>query len=193
MAGKQPAILVVDDEHASREVLADAIGSWGYNLCLARSGEEAVSILRERSFPLVITDVVMPGLDGIGLLRVLRRVSPETVVILVTAYGTINDAIVAIKEGAVDFLTKPLDYSKLRMLVENSLGKKPKTGHEHRSGDCDSEFKQPFISPDPDDRQSGSISFQKRNQPTQQQRLKTGSFSLHGGRFCGPGSRLAGH
>jgi DNA-binding response OmpR family regulator len=192
MAGNRPAVLVVDDEQPSRELLALAIESWGYDIYLACDGEEAVSIIREKSFPVVITDVVMPRLDGIALLRILRQSDPQTVVILVTAYGTINDAVAAIREGAMDFLTKPLDFRKLRWLVEKSLDEKVKPEQECHSTFCNpSEGEQPFSPPDFDDRPSRSISFQKRNQPTLQQRLKTGIFSLHGGRFRDPGSRLA--
>ena len=192
MAGKRPAVLVVDDEQPSRELLAQAIESWGYDIYLACDGEEAVSIIRERSFPVVIADVVMPGLDGIALLRILRKSNPQTVVILVTAYGTINDAIEAIREGAMDFLTKPLDFRKLKWLVEKSLVEKVKPEQECRSKYCNSpEVEQLFSPPDLDDRPSGSISSLKRNQPTLQQRLKTGILSLHGGRFRDPGSRLA--
>jgi len=186
-------VLVVDDEHSSREVLSQAIESWGYDICLAHNGEEAVSVLRERSFPVVIIDVVMPGLDGIGLLRILKRARPETDVIMVTAYGSINDAVVAIKEGAIDFLTKPLDYSRLRSLVGESLGRERKPRQESGSGDRDRELDRSFIPSDSDDRRSEFPTFQQRNQPTLQQRLNTGTFPLHGGRFRGPGSDLAGY
>ena len=192
MAGNRPAVLVVDDEQPSRELLAQAIESWGYDIYLACDGEEAVSIIREKSFPVVIADVVMPGLDGIALLRILRKSNPQTVVILVTAYGTINDAVAAIREGAMDFLTKPLDFRKLRWLVEKSLDEKVTPEQECESIDRNPfEGEQRFGPPDLDDRPSGSISFHQRNQPTLQQRLKTGILSLHGGRFRGPGSRLA--
>ncbi len=184
MAANKSIILVVDDESASRETLEMAVRSWGYDVCLARDGKEALSVYANRQPSIVISDVVMPRLDGLGLLRSLKDIDPAMPVILVTAYGKINDALLAMREGALDFLTKPVDFKKLRDLVEESL-----PVQEGNSGRSDrSQFSFP---PDSGPRHPESLSFQQRIQPTQQQRLKTGNFSPLGGRFRGPGSRLA--
>jgi len=184
MAANKSMILVVDDEPSSRETLEMAVRSWGYDVCLARDGEEALSVYVNRQPSIVISDVVMPRLDGLGLLRSLKEIDPATHVILVTAYGKINDALLAMREGALDFLTKPVDFKKLRDLVEEFLPRQEgSSGWSDRSG-----FSFP---PDSGFRHTESISFQQRIQPTQQQRLKTGDFSPFGGRFRGPGSRLA--
>jgi DNA-binding NtrC family response regulator len=114
-------VLIVDDEPASRETLKMAMLGWGYGVLTAHDGQEALSVFNREHPDLVIADVVMPRMDGIGLLRSIKESSPKTVVILLTAYGTINDAVMAIREGAADFLTKPIAFQRLKALVERSL------------------------------------------------------------------------
>src|SRR6266496_6827921 len=164
MAANKSIILVVDDEPASRETLEMAVRSWGHDVCLARDGEEALSVYVNRQPSIVISDVVMPKLDGLGLLHSLKEIDPDTPVILVTAYGKLNDALLAMREGALDFLTKPVDFKKLRDLVEEFLPRQ-----EENSGRSDhAEFSFP---PDSGSRHTESLSCQQRIQPTQQQRL----------------------
>lgn len=97
------------------------MSGWGYGVLTAHDGEEALSVFKKEHPDVVIADVVMPRMDGIGLLRSIKESSPTTIVILLTAYGTINDAVMAIREGATDFLTKPIAFQRLKSLVERSL------------------------------------------------------------------------
>ena len=106
-------ILVVDDEAAMREVLEMRLSEWGYRVTLAGSADEARG-LAERGHPdAVISDVVLPGASGLELLQSLKAGDRERPVLLITAYGSIDEAVEAMKLGAHDFLTKPLDYGKL--------------------------------------------------------------------------------
>lgn len=111
-------VLVVDDEPALREVLSMRIEGWGYGVDTAKNVAEAKRLLRTRPADIVISDVVMPEATGLELLRLLKAEDPERPVILVTAHGSIDAAVEAMKEGAQDFLTKPLDYTKLHALLE---------------------------------------------------------------------------
>ncbi len=114
MANEAMRILVVDDEPAMREVIQMRLAEWGYRVVLAGSGSEART-LAEREHPdAVISDVVLPELSGLELLQSLKAGDRDRPVILITAYGTIDEAVEAMKLGAHDFLTKPLDYAKLR-------------------------------------------------------------------------------
>jgi len=111
-------VLVVDDDEAIREVLAARLQGWGYAVALAASGEEAeVQVGRERP-AIVVSDVVMPDASGLELLSRLKAGDPHRPVILITAHGTVETAVEAIKEGALDFLTKPLDHDKLKATLE---------------------------------------------------------------------------
>ena len=111
-------VLVVDDDEAIREVLAARLQGWGYGVALAASGEEAeVQVGRERP-AIVVSDVVMPDASGLELLSRLKAGDPHRPVILITAHGTVETAVEAIKEGALDFLTKPLDHDKLKATLE---------------------------------------------------------------------------
>jgi DNA-binding NtrC family response regulator len=107
-------ILVVDDEPAMREVLDMRLSEWGYRVVLAASGDEARALAEGEHPDAVISDVVLPGLSGLELLQCLKSGDRDRPVILITAYGTIDEAVEAMKLGAHDFLTKPLDYAKLR-------------------------------------------------------------------------------
>lgn len=114
-------ILVVDDDASTLQMLEMVLQSWDFQPILARDGQEALLKAKEEKISIVIADVVMPKLDGLGLLRSLKKTNPNSVVILLTAQGTVDIAVTAMKEGALDFLTKPVDHAKLRILVERSL------------------------------------------------------------------------
>jgi DNA-binding NtrC family response regulator len=118
MASRETKILVVDDDEAIREVLAARLREWGYVVSLAASGEEAERRAAREAPAIVVSDVVMPDLSGLELLARLRTGDPHRPVILITAHGTVETAVEAIKEGALDFLTKPLDPAKLRSTLE---------------------------------------------------------------------------
>ncbi|HSL18176.1 MAG TPA: sigma-54 dependent transcriptional regulator [Methylomirabilota bacterium] len=112
-------ILVVDDEAAVREVLTQRLASWGHEVTAARDAEEAAGRAAAEAPDLVIADVVLPGLSGVELLERLKAGDPARPVVLITAHGSIDDAVAAMKRGADDFLTKPVDPELLRSMVES--------------------------------------------------------------------------
>jgi len=110
--------LVVDDEALSREFLKEALESLGLEVCTASDGLEALKKADDGGFDLVMTDMKMPRLDGTGLLKGLRKKGQDMPVVVVTAYGTIETAVEAMREGADDFLLKPLSVDQIEMVLE---------------------------------------------------------------------------
>ena len=114
-------ILVVDDDRSNLESIRLVLEKEGYQTLTAGSGREALEILRVERVQLMITDLMMPGMDGIDLLKAVRQIVPQTDVVLMTAYGTIEKAVEAIKLGAQDFLTKPLKRFMILRAVKTVL------------------------------------------------------------------------
>ncbi|MCB1056261.1 MAG: sigma-54-dependent Fis family transcriptional regulator [Acidobacteria bacterium] len=114
-------VLVVDDDPAIREVLEIRLRGWGFDVLLADSGTAGVALAERADPDAVLSDVVMPEASGIDLLRSLKAGNTDRPVILMTAYGSIDKAVEAMKEGAEDFLTKPLDYAKLEATLISVL------------------------------------------------------------------------
>jgi DNA-binding NtrC family response regulator len=116
-------ILVIDDDAASRDSLHDVLVDAGYQVTAAASGEEGLAALKTTDFDLAITDLRMPGLDGIAVLREVRKLCPQTLVILITAHASVDTAVAALREGAHDYMLKPLVYddviSKVSRLLEH--------------------------------------------------------------------------
>ena len=112
-------VLVIDDDEAIREVLRLRLESWGFVVETASDGSRGLAQAKSRSFDLVISDVIMPGLNGLELLESLTASSPGAALILMTAHGTVDLAVEAMKKGATDFLTKPIEYPKLKSLLED--------------------------------------------------------------------------
>jgi two-component system NtrC family response regulator len=110
-------ILVVDDEGSQRELVGGFLKKQGHEVLLAGSGAEALTRVRETRVDLVLSDFKMPGMSGIELLRGVKGVNPEIPFILVTAYGTVETAVQAMREGAADYLTKPLDLEELQLRI----------------------------------------------------------------------------
>ncbi len=117
-------ILVIEDEKNMREILTMLLESEGYAVVAAADGSEGVSWLEKDIFDLVITDIKMPGTDGFGILAKAQEVSPETVVIMITAFGTMESAIGAMKLGAYDYIHKPFKIDEIRLIVKNALDRK---------------------------------------------------------------------
>jgi len=117
-------LLIVDDEADSREAMAELVGRWGYEVATASDGTEALRRAAEWHPDVILTDLVMPGLDGLWLLRALRTELPDCPVVLLTGRGTIQTAVQAIKEGAYDFIEKPLEVPRLRLVLDRALEKK---------------------------------------------------------------------
>ncbi|MDO8835153.1 MAG: sigma-54 dependent transcriptional regulator [Vicinamibacterales bacterium] len=114
-------IVVVDDEPAQRTVLAGFLRKRGMEALPAASADEALRLVSERAVDLVLTDLNMPGKDGLALLDGVRAANPEIPVIVMTAFGTVSTAVDAMKRGAADYLTKPIDLDELEVLVARTL------------------------------------------------------------------------
>src|SRR3989338_1581821 len=106
-------ILVVDDEPAQREVVSGFLKKQGFDVSTAESGVKALQLFRQDSIDLILTDQKMPNMSGSDLLQAVRGINPETSVILMTAFGSIEAAVSAIQGGATDFLSKPLNLDEL--------------------------------------------------------------------------------
>ncbi len=117
----KPAILIVDDYKDTRELMGRALGD-DYNTVLAPDAEGAIKALQDDpSIALMLSDVRMPGVDGVTLLKTVKATHPDLPVIMLTAYGTVELAVEAMKEGADDFLTKPIDLDQLELRVKKVL------------------------------------------------------------------------
>lgn len=116
-------ILVVDDESGMRDFLSIMLKKDGYDVSLAENGEEALRSVQKDIFDLVITDVKMPGIDGIDVLKAVKEASPETVVIMITAYAATETAVEAMKLGAYDYITKPFKVDEIRLVIQKALEK----------------------------------------------------------------------
>ncbi len=117
-------ILVVDDEGPMRDSLAEWLLNEGYQAATAPGGVEALAEMEGSSFDLVLVDIKMPGMDGLQLLGRIREAYPQTMVIMITAYGSIPSAIEAMKAGATDYLLKPFDPEHLMLLIEKMTKQK---------------------------------------------------------------------
>ena len=111
-------ILIVDDELPQLELIGGFLKKQGFDVVEAGGGEKALQIFRQESFDLVLTDQKMPKMSGLDLLKAVRALNPEEAVIVMTAYGSIETAVSAIKEGASDYLTKPLNLDELLHRIE---------------------------------------------------------------------------
>ncbi len=116
-----PIILIIDDDTSLRRVLEYNLQEAGYAVATAASGEEGLVQFDEISPALVITDMKMPGMDGMQVLKAVKARSPETLVIMITAFGTIDIAVEAMKSGAYDYITKPFNRDELRLTVAKAL------------------------------------------------------------------------
>ena len=121
----QAQILVVDDEEPMRYFLKTTLEGEGYRVLTAASGEEALKKLEEASFDLAVVDLKMPGsIDGVQLMKEAGRIAPETAIIVLTAYASLESAIEAVRQGAFDYITKPIEIDPLCLAVEKALEKK---------------------------------------------------------------------
>ena len=114
-------ILIVDDEENAREGLAKILKKTGYNTGTAENGEHALKILENTKYDLVITDIKMPRMDGMQLLRRIRKIVPDIAVIMVTAYGEVESYLEAMSQGAFEYLNKPIKIDELKKVVSKVL------------------------------------------------------------------------
>jgi DNA-binding NtrC family response regulator len=117
----KPRVLIVDDEEDSRSALQTLLETWGYAADVAAEGRQALEKASSLRPSLVITDLVMPDIDGLTLMSALQRELPRVPVIILTGRATVDTAVAAMRQGAYDYLTKPVDLDRLRLLIEKAL------------------------------------------------------------------------
>ncbi len=117
-------ILVVDDEEGARELFNTILTDEGYHVTLAASGEDALSRLKADAFDLVVTDIKMPGMDGLQLLQEIRKGGSRSDVIMVTAYGEVESYLKAMSLGAAEYINKPIRIKELKRIVHKVLAER---------------------------------------------------------------------
>jgi DNA-binding NtrC family response regulator len=118
---KNFSILVADDDDIARDVVTTLLSREGFSVTAVKDGLEAIDRLKSEEFHLVITDLIMPGSDGLEVLKFAVRICPDIAVIILTAYGTLDTTLEAIKEGAYDYLTKPFKTQELSLLAARTF------------------------------------------------------------------------
>jgi DNA-binding NtrC family response regulator len=117
-------ILVVDDEESVRDVLYQGLTKFGYQVALAKSGEEALRLFEPGRFDIVITDHKMPQIDGLDLIRIARDKDPKTAFFVITGYPTVQSAAETLYQGVYDYIIKPLHLGDLRLRISRVREKK---------------------------------------------------------------------
>ena len=126
-------ILIADDDADTRSILVDYLAHYGYEVWDASDGEQALALAQAQAVDIVLLDVVMPGLSGLELIPRLQALLPEVIIILLTAYGTIPQAVEAMRLGAVDYLEKPVELQQLRAVIERAWQEKQTQAEVMRS------------------------------------------------------------
>jgi two-component system response regulator PilR (NtrC family) len=121
-------ILVVDDEESIREFLDIMLRKEGYEITTAEDGEKAIEIFKKKTFDMVISDLQMPKLNGLELLRAIKDQNPDVIFLMITAFGTTETAVEAMKVGAYDYITKPFKIDEVRLNIANALRSKALEG-----------------------------------------------------------------
>lgn len=126
-------ILIVDDEKNIRMTLKQSLKSEEYKVYIAVNGEEALQLLQEQEVDLVLLDIKMPGLTGMEVLKEIRRIGNDVNVIMMTAYGSVEKAVEAMKLGAIDFISKPFTHNEIRSIVKEVLDREDLTKEDINS------------------------------------------------------------
>jgi two-component system response regulator PilR (NtrC family) len=121
LAPHTPHLLFIDDEPALRELMAERLAERGFEVVACENGERALELLEQFAFDIVITDLRMPGIDGASVIDAARARYPGIVAIVITGYGTLKDAVDAIKRGASDFIAKPFQFDELMHVLQKSM------------------------------------------------------------------------
>jgi len=121
---EETRILVVDDESSVRFLLSEELAQQGYEVSTAASGEEALAMLEQATFDLMLLDLKMPGMDGIEVMRAARDLAPQMVVVMLTAHATLDSAVEALRYGGHDYLMKPSSPDEILASVEKGLAKR---------------------------------------------------------------------
>jgi len=114
-------ILVVDDEDVMRSLLCDVLGEAGYKVEAVSSGEEAIEEIQKDQFSIIITDLKMPGINGIELLRKVKAINSDLCVIMITAYPSIESVIEVMREGAYDYIVKPFNVKEIQLVIRRAV------------------------------------------------------------------------
>ena len=121
MIHTQSTILVVDDDTAHRTMLRTLLGRWGYKVIEADDGDSAISRVEERPYDLIMMDIRMIRVSGLEALAKIKTINPSIPIIIMTAYSSVETAVEALKKGAYDYLTKPLDFDELKISLERAM------------------------------------------------------------------------
>jgi two-component system response regulator PilR (NtrC family) len=124
MENTKGSILIIEDEQSMREVLKILLEEEDYYIASASDGQEGIEFIKKDIFDLVITDIKMPKADGFEVLKKVKEISPDTIVIMITAFGTTESAIEAMKQGAYDYINKPFKIDEIRLIVKKAFEKK---------------------------------------------------------------------
>jgi DNA-binding NtrC family response regulator len=117
-------ILIVDDEENIVNILSELVKRWGYNPIKAQSGKEALEKFNDLSIDLVITDMMMPVMDGITLIKKITAIRENTMIIMLTGYPSIESAVESIRNGAYDYLSKPVNTEELQIKIKRCIERK---------------------------------------------------------------------
>ena len=139
---RQSKILVVDDDEFALRSMVRALGGESYQVVTAASGSEAIDLLKHGSFDLVLTDLKMPEVDGLEVLRQAREIAPQAVVLILTGYASLESAIEAMRQGAYDYLVKPCSDGELKLKIERGL-ERVRLAEEHKR--AEEELRQSYV------------------------------------------------
>lgn len=123
MRKREPRILVVDDDRGLTDNLVEFLSKLGYQAFPAYDGREGLNKFEQEDFQVVITDLKMPEMDGMELLEEMRKLDKDVIVIILTGFGTIESAVQAIKGGAYDYITKPIKFDEIEIVVNRAMEK----------------------------------------------------------------------
>ncbi len=115
-----PKLLLIDDEEGIRKLLSISLKSDGYDVVTAESGEQGLNLFQKEFFPIVLTDIKMPGMDGIQVLKEIKKINPDTEVIVITGHGDMESAVQSLHLGASDFINKPVSDHVLSVALERA-------------------------------------------------------------------------
>lgn len=117
----KPAILVVDDDEVMRQTLSDVLKKRGYAVSTADTGAQALSVVKDQLFDLILLDIRLPDMDGLDVLKSIKEVESDLMVIVMTAYSDVQNAVMAMKTGAYDYIDKPFELEELKILIKKAL------------------------------------------------------------------------
>lgn len=121
MVANKNRILIIEDDRRLREVLKKILDKKGFCVEMSEDGSSGITKIKQDSFDIALTDLKMPGMDGMKVLKAIKKISPETYVIIMTAYGTIDSAVEAVRTGAFDYITKPFKTEEVLLSIEKAL------------------------------------------------------------------------